>query len=101
MDNERPKPIIYTGLEGAAQWQIAIRYLHQIPNDEYEILMEKSKVCHRCDRKFIKLFSFFNKNLKVKLYICHACIYDLGDQGVLDYLYQVEKRMVDGDENNQ
>jgi len=36
MDN---KPIIYSGLEGVTQWQIAARYLHQVPNKEYDIFL--------------------------------------------------------------
>jgi len=90
MDN---KPIIYSGLEGVTQWQIAARYLHQVPNKEYDIFLENMAICHRCDRKFIKIFSFHKKESEIQLYICHACICELRASGLVNYLYQQEKNI--------
>jgi hypothetical protein len=87
------KPKIYNGIECAAQWQIAAGNLHQLSNDEYEIKLAFSSVCDRCDRKFAKLFKFNNNDLDIVHMICHACIADMGSEGILNFLHEQEKKM--------
>lgn len=82
---ENDKPTVYTGDEGAAQLQIAIRYLHDIPNDKFTIEMEWGADCNYCERNINRLFKFINVSNDTKT-LCPACIAHLGPNGVLKFL---------------
>ena len=83
------KPRIYSGTEGVAQWQIAARILHGIPNKAYAIEMTQNTSCLHCDRYFSKLFHFIDKqDASCCIAICPACIDFLGVDGLIDFLHK-------------
>ena len=87
---DKDKPVIYNGSEGVVQLQIAIRYLHDIPNDLYSVKIKNSGKCMHCDRLFLRVFIFIDNHKDNKdVDICHACIYHLGPSGVLSFLQEV------------
>jgi hypothetical protein len=85
-EKKKESPPIFEGDKGAAQMQIAIRYLHNIPNNIYEITMRQGDTCDSCDRVFLKLFHFRKKENEIEFNLCAPCIQHKGINGVLEFL---------------
>ena len=88
METEDNQAIIYRGSEGEAQMQIAIRYLHDIPNSDFVVKMKNNVPCQYCNRWFQKLFSFIDSEDADGVDVCHACIAHLGPERILAFLFE-------------
>jgi len=84
---EEELPPVLQGSAAVAQMQIAIRYLHNIPNNVYEITMIHGGTCDYCGRVFVKLFHFRKKEDEgLEFEMCAPCIQFMGVDGILRVL---------------
>jgi hypothetical protein len=90
MDKKELPPILQ-GDAGAAQMQIAIRHLHQIPNNIYEITMISDE-CTKCGRVFVKLFHFKDVRDEIEFNLCAPCVQYMGINDLLEYLKENDNK---------